>query len=175
MEASYKFVNKGVGSFAIKFGTFSLDERILPVTVVSTIPTKVDHSYHISGGYLKTGWLFYTDLDYDFFLSHGLYLVTSRANHTYSRTVSNQWDSYSISRNAIYYGVGGEYEFTAGLRVLQNFLMSASLQTGYKPMNVYLFEDLVKGMPAYTSYTPGQGYSPWPFYVSLSAGMSFVF
>ncbi|MES2558290.1 MAG: hypothetical protein V4590_01015 [Bacteroidota bacterium] len=175
IEGTYKFINKGARSFGIKYGRYNYEKRILPLDIQSSISTKGTHSYNIEGNYLKAGWLFYSKVAPYGFMSHGVYLVTSRSNLAYSRNISNGWSSVSIAPQETYYAFGLEYEFVIGVILVDNFLLTIAGETGYKPMNVNPFEDVLKGVDAFSKYTPGQGYGTLPVYINLSLGIGFIF
>jgi hypothetical protein len=63
---------------------------------------------------------------------------------------------------------GAEIEFIESIYFLNYFHTRASLTSGYKPMRFYNLQNYIYSYLITSNYTPAQGLSPTPIYISIT-------
>ncbi len=153
-------------SFSLKIAKVNYIGENLSVGINSVGNTKFGIDHVVKGFTFKPGILFPIERNGNSILNIGLNGVFS--NITNEVALTNNAVGYNEIYQKSNYLFGAELEFTQMVFFLKYFHLGLSEVIGYKNMNVYNLESYIENYPKMQTYSPAQGYSPIPFYISLS-------
>jgi hypothetical protein len=171
-EHQVQFLRPNKISFGMKFTHYKYDEISSSVSVKTLDESAYGYGslvYSITGNTIKPGIIYpiqltsrqsiYLDLNaLVSFTSHDIMLQYSKANS----------NSYAVGRETKMMEYGLEFGIGYSLKLLKFLYVGSNLSIGYKVSNRKYFDGIFKEISVYKYYTPAQGYSPFPVYLSPS-------
>jgi hypothetical protein len=166
LSGGFKFTN---------FNYRAFDGGVDVISALSGIKSHVGFEYDISGYSLKPGWIPLKKLSPKGLISLGVYGVFTNTRHDFSFVFSDVVGETKETYSQKMWNYGLELDWHMGIRFLKRGNVGASILIGYKQTHIDVFGDVVKGMHAYNSYTPAQGYGSGPLYVNFMITSGFNF
>lgn len=164
LEYQFAYVRPKKLSFSFKYASINYNNELMDI-VVYYQGNNVNASLLINavnGNTFKLGLIYpmsYTKHTLSYVSIGGV--ITSIDNNLQA---FNQ-NLYTISNTML----GSELELAGILFFAKRYHIGGLVDIGYKQMNIYKIDEIIKDYPARQTYAPAQGYSPIPFYVSVSA------